>query len=189
MTQKSYARKLRDAQEKQAELQKKADEARRQEAIAMIRRGDNTCWDDLRAIHSDCQALLMQHVNIGRELNDKELLACVDDHKALVVKINSLAADLRQLNGELKEIFAQHEDKNGGVDDPDVLMVTYKIFEQYNLFQERHQAVVMPTVHHILEQINAGEQRLLAKKAAEKAAEEATNPNVVTDVAFTEVAA
>jgi hypothetical protein len=187
MTQKSFARQQRDSAEKAAKIATQAKEQQRQQMLKEIKSGNNTCWDDLNNIHSDCQALLLKHVYVGREMNDKELIAEVDDKASLVLKINTLANDLRQLKGELAQIHAQHAGKTGGVNDPDVLMTTFAIFEQYTLFQERHDSVVMPTVYHILEQFEAAEKKLIAKKTAEKQKADETNPAVISDVEFKEV--
>jgi len=56
---------------------------------------------------------------------------------------------------------------SGGTTDPDVVISTFPIFEQYNLFMERHQAVIMPTAYHIIEQFSAAEALLASKKQDE----------------------
>jgi len=187
MTKKSTGRQARDLAEKNQKLAAQAAKQREADMRAEIASGNNTCWDDLNGIYGDCNALLLKHISLGRELNDKELLACVEDTSSLVLKIRSLAADLRQLTSELKEIYTQHAGKTGGVSDPDLLMQTYAIFEQYNLFRERHDSCILPTAYHILEQIQLAENKLMTKKREALAAESATNPDVITDVAFKEV--
>lgn len=189
MTKKSLGRQARDHAAKAQQIADKARDQERTKALAEIQSGNNTCWDDLNQIHAGCQQLLINHAHLGRELNQKDMIAEIEDPHALVLKIRSLAADLRQMTGELAEIYTQHQDKTGGVDDPDVLMTTFAIFEQYTLFKERHEAVVMPTVYHILEQVQLAEDRLNKKLLAAQQAAAATDPNVVTDVQYKEVPA
>lgn len=173
MTQKSHARLMRDA----AEARSKQDLK------------DNKCWDDLNKIHNDCAMLLLSHVHLSQYSQSKDLIACVVDKEMLAQNIKLLASDLTKLTGELAEIHTQHLGKTGGSQDADEVFGTIEIYERYNLFTERHNAVVMPTANHIVEQFREAELRL--KGALEIATAQAgeTDPSVVTDVAFKEVPA
>lgn len=169
MTKKSAGRLARDAAE-----------GRQKDQLA-----NNHCWDDLNDIHESCVRLLSEHTHLAGYAQNKELINEVQDKETLSTNIRLLASDLQKLNGELGEIHAQHAGKTGGDQDPDVVFNTIEIYERYNLFMERHQAVVMPTVYHIIEQFTEAEKSLAAKHRA--AQEQAVD--VVTDVNFTEVKA
>ena len=183
MTKKSLSRIARDA-EKARQEQDAKKLAKAQKALE-----GNTCWDDLNAIMNNCKQMLLTHANLGVELNRKDVLAELTDPKLVVQLINSLKNDLVQLTSELKEISKQHEDKIGGTDEPNVIIETIHIHEQYHLFMERHQAVVMPTVFQILENIQEAENKLIAKQAAAQREASLLDPNVTTDVEFKEVVA
>jgi hypothetical protein len=162
MTRKSTARLERDARKESAEEQLK----------------NNNCWDELNGIYTSMLGLLAKHASLSQLASDKELIAAIDDKSTLVTNLKILANDLRTLNSELKQIHDQHGDKTGGSTDPDVVFTTINIFEQYNLFMERHQAVVMPIVYHITEQFDQAERKLNALARAEA---DLKDPNVVSD--------
>ncbi len=120
---------------------------------------DNTCWDDLNAIYNDCARLLISHSAISAYAKDTDLHRYLPNAALTISNLKSLAKDLRQLNEELAGIRGEHEGKSGGSDDPDEVMSTFSIFEKYNLFTERHNAVVLPTAYQIIEEFKQAEQR------------------------------
>ena len=167
MTQKSHARKMRD--------KKKND------AASYI--NTNKCWDELNSMYSSMCGLLASHANLSIFASNKELVANVIDRDLLATNIRILARDLEVLNLDLSKIHNLHANKSGGTDNPDELMNTIGIFEQYNLFMERHDAVVMPTAYHLIEQFNQAEQIMLA---ADRVDQNLKDPNVVSDVDYVE---
>jgi hypothetical protein len=171
MTKKSDARLARDA----AEARTKKDLK------------DNKCWDDLNTINASCAALLLSHNHLSQYSNSKDLIACVVDKESLKQNLRLLASDLRKMTSELAELEAQHSGKTGGSQDPDEIVGTYEIYERYNLFMERHQAVVMPTAMHITDLFTEAEKRLKGALEIATAETDMTNPNVVSDVEFKEV--
>jgi hypothetical protein len=154
MTKKSHARLQRDMEKKQAELSAKA-------------LAKNTCYDDLNQIHAQCAAVLQGHVAIANLARDQELLAHVRDHKLLVHNIQALTQDLTAMNSELTEIRSQHLGKTGGSQDPDEVMGCITVYEQYALFLQRHDGVMMPTALHLAEQFDEANRDMQA--AASKA--------------------
>lgn len=168
MTKKSLARLARDAEKKRTQDQLKK----------------NNCWDDLNNIYQECCNLLGAHTHLAGLAQNKEVIAKVGDKETLTRNLRMLAQDLGNLKSELLQIRATHEGKTGGSNDPDVVFSTIEVFERYNLFMERHEAVVMPTVYHILEQFKQAEDAV----AAEKAAADANDPSVIIDVEFKEEA-
>lgn len=134
---------------------------RRREARQLKRSNEqlekNRCWDELNGIYASCAAMLHQHTALANLAHDKSLIAFVQDKQTLVANIRSLAQDLRYLNEELSKLYAQHQGKTKGAKDEAEMMQAFTISEQYNLFMERHNGVVMPTVWHILEVFNQAE--------------------------------
>ena len=183
MTKKSVARQTRDALKKD-----KADHLK-----------DNTIWDDLNATYSACSQALGQHTAIAAMLQRKEVFPYLRDSKATVANISSVTRDLIQLNSELKEIYAQHKDNKGGSDDPDDVIRSLQIYEQYQLFLQRHDAVIMPAVYHILEDFGQAEKAFnqatgvgaVEVEQERTDAERAADPNDTDpiDVSFTEIPA
>lgn len=153
MTQKSFARKQRDAAKERAKEQLE----------------DNKCWDDLNEIYNEAARLLHSHAAIAGYASDTDLHRYLPNPSLTVKNLKSLGSDLRQLSEELKGIKAEHANKTGGSDDADEVMGTFSIFEKYNLFTERHNAVVLPTAYQIVEEFAQAEQRRQQAHAAANA--------------------
>lgn len=148
MAKKSLNRRMRDYND--GELQKHLE--------------NNKSWDELEELHSEMATMLMQHANLGAVLNNKELIAALKDKSAFAEKVRILGRDLGVMANELNEIYAQHKGKTGGITDPDQIFLPITIFEQYTLFSERHEGVIMPVVQMILEDVHQAEQRLAGAK-------------------------
>ena len=167
MTKKSSARLMRDAEQKQSKDYMRV----------------NKCWDELNEMYVQMTQLLGQHSALAVFGSNVELVAMVADKETLSTNFGILANDLTTMNSELTQIHNQHANMTGGAIDPNVLMQTISIFEQYNLFMERHDAVVMPTVYHIIEQLDRAERKLIE---VGKIADDLTNVNVISDVEYVE---
>ena len=150
----------------------------------------NTCWDDLNQISGAANELMQRHLVIAGMMRNKELCAFLTDAKSVASNGKLLAKDIGTLAHELAALQSLHAEKTGGTDDPDVVMHTIGIYEQYQLFLERHEAVVMPTIGAILEQFHIAEERLnVAFDAGMELAVElqADKDNNIEDAVFTEV--
>lgn len=161
MTKKSHARLQRDAEAKK-NGEGKISMQQRVGKNAKINPLNN-CWDDLNTIYESCAQLIFQHVHLASYLRNQPLMCEVVNRDQLVANIQLLSNDLGKLRDELTEINNQHNTKSGGSQDPDEVMFTITIYEQYQLFMQRHDAVVMPTVYHIVEQLDQAEKKLLEK--------------------------
>jgi hypothetical protein len=155
----------------------------------------NTCWDDLMGVYRECARMLFQHTAVTQVLNDKELVGFIDDAVTFDANIKQFAADLVQMNGELQQLRALHADKTGGSEDPEVVLHSFAVYEQYKLWMTKHDGVVKPTIMHILEQTNQAELRRQAARAAQQEANPVENldagvldVNTITDVEVREVA-
>jgi hypothetical protein len=176
MTQKSSARLARDAV-------KKAEEYKLKQAAKLANDlKDNSCFNDLNDMYHSMVLLLSKHAHLNEFAANKELIAAVADKITLVANIRMLARDLTTLNADLSAIHELHKDKTGGSRDPDEIISTINIFEQYNLFMERHNAVIMPIAYHIIEQFDTAEKLLMRVAMVNKAATDLLDPNVISDV-------
>lgn len=153
MTKKSDARLVRDAAKKRDNKAFK----------------ENTGWDDLIGIKLDCYSLLEQHSLLSQLMKDDALRRLLPDPQAVVANYDLLIRDLGGLSEDLKKIGDLHAGRSGGSTTPEELIRTIEIYELYNLFLARHQAVVVPTTAHILEAFQVAEQRLNAAMAAAQA--------------------
>lgn len=126
----------------------------------------NTCWDDLNALHGDAIMLMQKHRIIAGLLRNKELNAFLTDVPCVKRNGDLLAKDVATLSDDLDALKALHEGKSGGTENPDVLIHCISIYEQYQLFMSRHEAIIMPTVGAILEQYHIAEERLNAAASA-----------------------
>lgn len=149
MTQKSYARRQRDA------------------AAAQLQ--DNKCWDELNQIYESSRVMLYQHSTIHAMAQNKQLLSCLVDATSTANNIRILTNDLKSMNDQLNAIRAKHAGKFGGSTNPDEVWSSIMIGQEYAQLVETHTAVVQPTVFKILEDFQQAEIRL-AEKLRESAA-------------------
>lgn len=174
MTRKSFARVERDIKLEKA-----------QQALK-----NNTCWDDLQQVFFSANELMQKHLVVAGMLRNKELNAYLVDVKAVIENSKILEKDVKLLAADLTALYALHSDKTGGTDDPDVVMHTIGIYEQYQLFIQRHEALIMPTLGSILEQYHIAETRLnVAVEAGREVVSEAVADAAagIEEGVFTEV--
>ena len=148
----------------------------------------NTFWDDARALYEQSlDAINVTHGQLAHFLSyviqDPARMALIKDPVTLVNNINVLARDINEHSNRLNAIFAKHSDRSGTTVSPDDTMLVIKLNGEYADALEVYQAVMMPTVAHIFEQIGAIEE-LLANEQATQAASAAAalaDVNVVSD--------
>lgn len=146
---------------------------------------NNTCWDDINEVSNDAVVLLAKHNAVAGFLRNKPLSKFLPDVGNVSANAKLLTKDITQMRQDLEALQKLHAGKTGGDQDPDQLMHSIAIFEQYNLWMERHEAVVMPTVNAILEQYSVAEARFAAAVAeGYKDLEELAGP---TDAQFEQV--
>lgn len=165
MTKKSHGRLARDAVKR--EFQKELTE--------------NTNWDDLQARYAECRNLLLMHIGVGNVLEDPAIRAEIKDLGMLVGNIRLLTKDITERAGELEKIYAIHSDKQGGCTEEDI-MLSFEVMEKYTQWLALIEAVVMPTVAHILE-ITSEAEKTLQVKQAQAAAQDPNNHDPI-DVAY-----
>ncbi len=176
MTQKSAARQMRDAQKKQEK--NKGNGVKDETPI------NTTCWTDLNNMYSQVVMLFQQHMALVPLASDQALIEHVSDKQLLVDNITRLTTDLKTLSTELTSIHNQHKDLTGGDEDMERVWDSIKMFEQYQVFVTRYNAIIIPTAVWIGEQLDGAHMALAAQQQEQLAAEQALDKNVITDVEF-----
>ncbi|SAL86660.1 hypothetical protein AWB67_07250 [Caballeronia terrestris] len=117
----------------------------------------STCWDDLNGDYQDMSGTLLRHTMVSEVLRDQDLHGFIEDKTTFKTNVNLFASDLRQLSNDLMELRKLHAGKSGGSEDAEEVLHSIHIYEQYNLWMQRNDGVLMPTVYHVLEATNKAE--------------------------------
>jgi hypothetical protein len=157
-----------------------ADKARKRMAEANAE-GTVSIWDDLENMYQNCVQALASPGVIGAFSQRKDLIALVQDKQVLVARIRMLQSDTEQMRAELNAIHQQHQGKTGGSIDPDELIQAFPLYEYYQLWLQKWNANIMPTVAHILEIFTDAEIEQQRQRAAAQLTPE-QDPTVITDV-------
>lgn len=140
-----------------------------------------SCWTDVNDISNKCEQLLASCAALHPSMRDPQLLDMVEDKALLAKNLRILSGDLGKLSTELQGLKKLHAGKTGTASDPQELITSINIFEQYMMFIERHDALVMPTANHIAEQLEVARRRMVdAANTAPLKPEQ--DPAIITDV-------
>lgn len=156
MTKKSAGRLLKDAQEdgKKARTLAQTTELK-----------NNKCWDELHGLYASCGSVFVQYGELGKLMQNKELMACVEDIKGLTNRTLIFTNDLQMMKGELLAIYGHHKNRHGGPvgDTDDVkaidLMSSIEIYQHYQMWLQKHNGVCVPTLNEISAQMTQAERR------------------------------
>lgn len=132
----------------------------------------NNNWDNLQTRYQECRELMLVHLGVANVLENPEVQAEVranGTEATLVSNIQLLTRDVRERVNELEMIYGVHRDKHGSADENDI-MLSFEVMEKYTQWLALIEAVLMPTMAHILE-ITAEAEKAVALKNA------ATDPN------------
>lgn len=134
---------------------------------------DNKCWSEVWKINAQCDLLLRNYASVAAAINNRTLLAYVQDTKTLSNEIRVLAADLRSLGEQLREITALHADRAGMTDavDAEDAFRAYDIYEKYVQFLSVHEGTLTPVYNSILDKLRVAEH-LMTEDAKSKGAED-----------------
>lgn len=129
--------------------------------------GKKQLWDELHGIaERAAQAVVIPAVlNVYR--GRKELFKHLRDPLGMTTRLNMLMNDTQSLKDELKAIAARHAGKTGAPQDMDETMEACSIGEQYELFMIRVEAIIPPTMAHILEMFTEAELIMAEAQAME----------------------
>ena len=161
------------------------DEEERRKAAGWV-----PVYDELNNLYVQCAKGIMAPAILSKLAARKDIIKYIDNHTALQTRIEMFKRDISQLKVELSGIFAEHSGKSGGTSDEDEIMTANLISEKYELFRQRLEATIPPTVAHIFEIFTAAEIKMLDAqgKLSEQGLKPEQDPNVVTDVVAAEVA-
>lgn len=135
----------------------------------------NTCWDDLHTIHGDCLVLMSKHLIIAGYLRNKALNNFLIEPGRVASNAKLLAKDSAVLKGDLEDLLKLIGGRTGGSSDPDEVMESFVIYEKFQLWMQRHEAVLVPTIDAILEQYAIAEATMNAAVDEGKAILEGTS--------------
>lgn len=159
-------------------------------------------WDILNDLYGQCVKLLVSHTLTTTVLANKELYTCFDNPSQVSASIRLLAKDVTDHTAHLNEIHNQHKTRTGSERTPDEGMAVIGNHQAYSAWMTAHDALIMPTWMEIMDAVaiaevrlrqrkgldlSPQEQQLLKEKDAAKAASDALDVNVVTDVVVNEV--
>lgn len=106
-------------------------------------------WDELKTLNNQCRVMLTEITPIISVLKNKEYLKTVKDKQSLVDDSKILLKDLNEYHDNLNAIYQQHSDKSGDCTNPDDLMASISLGEQYFNWMNSFRVVVLPTVERI----------------------------------------
>lgn len=139
---------------------------------------NNQTWEQLEDMY---QATGAGIVEIGTQVNEaiKSIneIGIVGDQE-LVVTVNGLTRDIEMFSEDLLKIRGRHSDMSGVVKDGEDLVLCLSCFEDYYALNGRLKAVIFPALLTVTDALH--------KAQAIKAAMDAIDPNVVTDVEIKE---
>lgn len=157
MTKKSAARIERDHIAKVTAQMKK-------DQIAFDKKYDGKrCWSDLLAVS---QASGIALAGIGAQFiqlrSDPLKLTYLVDSKLFSNRVRTLSSDIKTLTKELADLVAIHTNRTGGHVSDDDLFHSIQLNEQYIVFNQRVEALLLPTANALAEQVDEAERRMRA---------------------------
>lgn len=166
MTKKSAARQERDRKEKQADSYLK----------------NNTAWDELNQIGESIGQMLHDEAGgMAQMFSVPELLVSIQDPLEVASRLKALDSDVNTFSNALEAIKKLHEDKAGSAKTAEENMSTIAIAEQYIQLEASYRATVFPNILFLSEKASEAVESVRAKLASQ-----ATDVNVITDVAVKE---
>jgi hypothetical protein len=120
----------------------------------------NNSWDDVNRLSGLCRQLLLNATGLLPSIRNQQLVAQIEDKQAWGTNAHILARDLMTFTNEFQALEARHRGKQGDAQGPDENMDAIDLSTQYAMFAERYEAVLQPTVMHVIELIQHAEAKL-----------------------------
>ena len=127
----------------------KSDKPRKKHVPKTKQQEKNNCWDELNSLYVSCGELLTTPAPIAMALRDRAVVANCRDAEALKADSKILARDMQSYKESLENIKKGHAGKTGGTENPDELMNSFDMGEQYQQWIMSFQSVVIPTVQSL----------------------------------------
>lgn len=115
-------------------------------------------WDSLNQLYQSCLGMAAQPANVMLLTQNQEAVARIDNPGALLEQMKILDKDVKEFNRQLREIYDKHANRSGNSQSPDELMLTIRLGEEYQTWQNRYNQVVMPTVETILNMFDTDDE-------------------------------
>jgi hypothetical protein len=198
---------------KQSTAKKKGGEAHKQSKIVLPKdsKAGNSLFDDLKNSRNDIIAAVAKYEGILHRCRENpNIVAHVTNPAAFSNNLIVLAQDIVHLNGEIAKVYNQHKHLSGNADIQQVTWA-FGLLEQYAKIAVLNEESTYKIAREILIALEEGERNLIGKmkqiaeqhpealaaaeavlkKDDEEAqaaydAQQAANPEVVTDVTFVE---
>ena len=136
-------------------------------------------WDELEANYQGLvESMKLPHTEVVKIYSEPLIQAMIPDKKETANAVRTLSSDVTTFNADLAKIHALHAGRKGGYTSDEDQDLGIQVFELYTGFHTRYQAIIMPAVIFLAEQAERAKLALLDHLAAEQA----KNPNVITDV-------
>lgn len=113
--------------------------------------GGDRAWDHLNFIHQEVCAYNLIPGMLIPHLRDREVLAKVENPKALLADAELLARDTADMRDRLRKIQEMHASRTGNSADADDQLSACQIYEQYINWGQTYDSVVLPTVTSMME--------------------------------------
>ena len=120
----------------------------------------NNSWDELLTLHANFVVLLRTHAAHSVSARNKELMTRVSNIPQYITCLKALLTHMRLLSSELKDLYNLHKDMSGGARTQEEVMRNVDIYGMYILFQERHEAILVPTSNILCELVSEAEDKL-----------------------------
>jgi hypothetical protein len=151
---------------------------------ASIADGQPGQWDVLNDMYLS-MTKLMDHwiTRAAPVISNPVLLAHVREKEDYSALLGQFRCDMEQLTKELVELHRVHAGKTGGTDDPDENLHAALLFEQYVVWQLRHDQTLIPIVNHLLEFTHDAELALARERVIASGRRDAATGDSAADVA------
>jgi hypothetical protein len=151
----------------------------------------NKSWDEIKKLEENCLMLILANADLGRLINDRNILRHMPDQVRVTQLVRMLVTDLNTFKIDLNQLQATYGARAGAATDENDLMLSITAAEEYSMWTMRYAEIITPVYNEVLEAAAVAEQSL-AKEVAEleraRLSQEAQNTSVVTDLEVKEPA-
>jgi hypothetical protein len=131
-----------------------------EQRLTNSKRAKNQSWDAVNVLSSTCAQLLVAGRGMMPSLKNPLIRKHVEDIASLDANAAIVARELTAYATRLLEFRKQHEGKTGNAQGDDENMLAINVFTEYVNWTEQFNAIVQPTINHMLEIIRVAEGKL-----------------------------
>lgn len=164
-----------------------------------IKMPDNNFWDEPKAFYEqvmnallNSQEMLVNEIQARRQ--DPVLGPKINSDPKLPTLVNAVANDLATQLGMLQRTYDSHKNRSGAITNPDDMLELLSVNEAYSNIMQVFTSIITPMTEEIMEIIGVYDDAIALaeqekQREAEKAAQAAIDPTVITDIEVREVPA